>query len=191
MKKGYIAGALFKEADVKQRIYEGEKIKKAVGDKIDFFNPITDNPSNDKSTLPTAESIFKNDTQKIIDSNYIFAELDGEDAGVMAELGIAWGINFMRETIKQIIKYKLSFSDSEKDFEILMELLKSLLEVVPEKEIIAHLTDIRVETAGKYNGIYVPYGYNQYVIGMIEGMGGIICNSVDNAIKEIEKKVEE
>jgi hypothetical protein len=54
-KRGYIAGGLFNEAEVNQRILEGKKLKEHSN--INWYNPI-EAPINDKNTLPTASDIF-------------------------------------------------------------------------------------------------------------------------------------
>ena len=188
----YIAGRLFSESDKKQRIYEGEKIKQELQKYLTVFNPLTDNPANDKSKLPTAFDVFKNDTTKIINSKYIFTELDGEDAGVMMELGIAYGINYILNLLQAIIndmqqKYSTHPTLENKtkvEHDAILNIIK-LLETIPYKEIIAHLTDIRVNTAEEYSKHYIPYGYNQYVIGGIETMGEIYT-STDEAIQALK-----
>jgi hypothetical protein len=56
---------------------------------------------------------------------------------------------------------------------------------VVDKDIIGVASDIRIKTAGKYNGINVPYGLNQYVIGGILDQGSIV-STFDEAIKKIK-----
>lgn len=179
MKKGYIAGKLFKQADQKQRIYEKEILKQYVPT-VDFFNPLTDNPANDKSKLPNAHDIFINDTKKIIESDYIIAELDDEDSGVACEIGIAYGINYMREIIK-MYKY------SECSLDVVIDRILSL---VPEKDVIAHLSDLRIGTSGEYNERYVPFGTNQYLLGCVEETGVVMSKFEDcaNMVREIEQE---
>ena len=174
MDKGYIAGKLFKEADQKQRIYEKHKLEEEVKT-IDFFNPLTDNPANDKSKLPTAQDIFINDTVKVIESKVIVAELDDEDPGVMMELGIAFGINYVLDFIEDL---------SQQGFPqgaILEEIVKTM----PYKEVYAHLSDLRLSTNGKYEDRYVPYGCNQFVIGGVEQMGEVY-SSFDKIVKDLK-----
>lgn len=183
MDRGYIAGSLFKQADQRQRVYEKEKLTELFGNEIFFFNPLTDNPSNDKSKLPTAQGIFNGDTEEIIMSNHIIAELDGEDAGVMMELGIAWGINFMRDNLIRLMYHQVK-SDGN-----LWEMLDNLLEQIPHKEVYAHLSDLRVSTSGEYDGVHVPFGYNQYVVGGVEQMGKIYP-SFEDIMVDLARKLE-
>lgn len=184
MDRGYIAGSLFKEGDQKQRMYEKEILQRVVGDKVFFFNPLSDNPDNDKSTLPTAQAIFNGDTERVIESKYIMAEYDGEDAGVMGELGVAWGINFMRDALLKILFIHMR---TERDVKVMIE---ELLQEVPHKEVYAHLSDIRCGTNGDYDGKYVPIGFNQYMVGMIEQMGKFYP-SFDHALVDLATRIHE
>ena len=149
----YIAGSLFSEAEVTQRIKEGEMLATALQEQgledFKIFNPIT-NPFNDKSTLPTATDIFLGDYSVIRDDmSHFFVNLDNPlDAGVMLELG---QVLQMIEQGKDIKVYPI-------------------------------LSDIRVGTAGEYNGINVPWGYNQYVIGALEHYGIHVYKSFDSAL---------
>ncbi len=155
MKQAYIAGSLFKVGDIKERIEEGKELRKRG---LKTFNPIEQPFNDDKSKLPTAHEIFKGDTRAIIESEVVFAEYDGEDPGVMAELGIAWAINDALKFFEQggtIEEYKKTYK---------------------KKEIIVHSTDIRQASSGEYNGHYVPYGLNQYVVGMIEDQGELFTD---------------
>ena len=151
MKKVYIAGSLFKDGDIKERKYEG-KILREKG--LEVFNPI-EAPFNDDKTsaLPKAKDIFHGDTEQVLSSDYIFAEIDGNDPGVMAELGIAWTISHLHEYFAS----GKTIDDFKNDF--------------PKKKIIAHSTDIRIDSAGEYAKHYVPFGLNQYIVGMIEDQG--------------------
>lgn len=167
MKKGYIAGSLFKEADIKQRLYEESVLKEKVPN-VKFHNPINDPEANDKSKDPTAKTIFDHDTAKVIASDYIVAELDGEDPGVCMELGIAYGINYMLDLIAT-------------------HGAETALRMIPRKEVYAHLSDIRIATAGHYDGRYVPKGNNQYVLGGIEEMGQVM-SSFNDVAKLLEEK---
>ena len=89
-KKVYMAGPLFSAAEACQRLREYGLIKEAVKSNNtghEVFSPIMA-PQNDKKNLPTAEEIFLGDEDELLDSEVVFADLDGEDAGVMMELGM-------------------------------------------------------------------------------------------------------
>lgn len=177
MKKGYIAGKLFKQADIKQRLYEGEVLNKEVPE-VKFYNPIANDEINDKNNLPTAKDIFYGDTEKVLEASYIVAELDDEDSGTMYELGICNGIEIMRE---KIVALKNKYGDLS-----IEELLPLLEEEVPKKKVYAHLSDIRLGTANKYESIYIPHGVNQYVVGGVEEIGEIY-GSFEEAVEGVKK----
>lgn len=174
MEKGYIAGGLFSDAQIRQRKYEGEILRNNTN--IDWYNPI-DADINDKTTMPTAQDIFNGDTSKIIESSHIIAELDGNDVGVAVELGIACGINFMLDGIRFFIDGGFTAEET----------IAYIINGVPFKTVYAHLSDIRMATANKYEGRYVPFGNNQYLIGAVEQMGGIF-NHFEDIVEYIKEK---
>ena len=84
----YVAGPLFKEAEIAQRRLEGKKIKEVLEKKkIDYFiaNPI-DLPFDNTKVLSSWE-IFNEDYSHINKANVLFFELASEDSGTMVELG--------------------------------------------------------------------------------------------------------
>ena len=177
MKHGYIAGSLFSEAEIRQRLYEGEALKNCTKDRVEWFNPI-EAPCNDKSKLPTAEDIFSGDTAEILKCDYIVADLSNNDPGVMMELGVAWGLNHcfksLLETFDEFgINPPVDFWDS------------MIKKGIKPKEVHAVLSDIRIGNAHEYKGIKIPMSYNQYVIGGIENMGGKVHSSFDDVVKEL------
>lgn len=149
--KIYMAGPLFSEAEVNQRLLEAELLENVILEneiKHEVFSPINA-PQNDKSKLPTADDIFLGDETELMQSAVVFADLDGEDAGVMMELGMV-------------------FTDKD-------------VKIYP------YLSDIRVGTAGKYDGRYVPFGYNQFVIGGLEHYGHTVYPSFKDALDAYER----
>ena len=161
----YLAGSLFSEAEISQRLKEGKAIRGL--NEYDVYNPI-EAPCNDKAKLPTDQDIFLGDTREVLKSDVIVADLSNNDVGVMAELAISWTINYI---------HKLAAEGKSLD---------EILEENPKKKIIAHLSDIRKGTANKYNGNYIPWGYNQYIIGMIENDGQIKENFAE-VIEELKE----
>lgn len=86
----YIAGALFNEAEISQRKLEAKILSKEFGNKIQVFNPI-DQPFNiNKASLPTPETIYKNDANAILKSDVIIFDITNDDPGVLVELGLAF-----------------------------------------------------------------------------------------------------
>lgn len=160
MKRIYIAGSLFTEADQKQRIFEENHILKHVEFSgvderlIEVFNPIN-NPFNDKSKKPTAEEITLGDTEQIAKATHILLNLDNQlDAGVFVELGQILGLPNDTRDIK----------------------------VYPV------ISDIRMPGAGEYNVEEVPWGINTYAIGalkLIMGEDYKVYRSSSSAINDM------
>lgn len=104
--KLYLAGALFNEAEVAQRLKEGKLLKEHFGDRLKVFNPI-DQPFNEnKQTLPTPEDIFEGDTNAVRDCDIFLADITNEDSGVMVELGLAIALNKKIIAINSDIRLK-------------------------------------------------------------------------------------
>lgn len=86
--KLYLAGSLFNEAEVAQRIKEGQILHKEFPE-LDIFNPIEQPFNEDKSSLPTPESIYEADAREVRECDIFVFDCTNEDPGVMVELGIA------------------------------------------------------------------------------------------------------
>lgn len=220
-KHGYIAGALFNEGEIAQRISEGKALREKMPE-VDWYNPI-EAPVNDKSKLPSAKDIFSLDTDYVLKSDYILADLSREDLGVSMELGIALGVEISRKIIEKALKQELenmgileehcSCNHSEREKcnncncnNIKMNLteeeikkrrkiignvkenvLKNISKMgIKERKIVAHNSDIRIATAGEYNDIHIPYGYNQYVIGGLESFDISIEKNSSDAIEKLK-----
>ncbi len=84
---GYIAGKLFKEGDRKKRIDEYNLLQHNFPG-VNWYCPLCNDEINDKTRAVTAEDIFDYDTEKLVKSRIIVAELDDEDPGTVCELGI-------------------------------------------------------------------------------------------------------
>lgn len=87
-KKVYLAGSLFNEAEVAQRLKEGKLLRERIKD-IDLFNPIEQPFNENKQSLPTPQTIYINDRDAVKNSDIVIFDLTNEDPGVMVELGIA------------------------------------------------------------------------------------------------------
>lgn len=86
--KVYLAGALFNEAEVTQRLKEGKLLREALPN-IELFNPIEQPFNTDKQSLPTPISIYTKDAKAVYDSDVCIFDITNEDSGVMVELGLA------------------------------------------------------------------------------------------------------
>ena len=63
--KLYLAGALFNEAEIAQRLREGKLLSERFGERLSVFNPIEQPFNEDKQTLPTPQDIFNGDTYAV------------------------------------------------------------------------------------------------------------------------------
>ena len=86
--KVYLAGGLFNEAEVAQRLKEGQILRDRIKG-IDLFNPIEQPFNENKEKLPTPLDIFNGDTNAILNADVFLADITNDDSGVMVELGIA------------------------------------------------------------------------------------------------------
>lgn len=86
--KVYLAGGLFNEAEVAQRLKEGKILRDRIKG-IDLFNPIEQPFNENKEKLPTPLDIFNGDTNAILNADVFLADITNDDSGVMVELGIA------------------------------------------------------------------------------------------------------
>lgn len=163
--KLYLAGSLFNEAEVNQRITEGKMLDGL--NKYSIYNPITA-PCNDKEgNMPTSSDIFWGDVKEVLDSKIVVADISNQcDLGVSAELGIMWACCYLHRLAK-----------SGKS-------LEEILDIMKDKKLVAHLSDIRKSTAHKYQGNNIPWGYNQFVIGLIEDIG-VIKDNFSEAFREV------
>jgi nucleoside 2-deoxyribosyltransferase len=83
----YIVGPLFSEAEVKQRKYEGKKVRDFLdSNKINYeiFNPIDLNFGEELSSNEIALS----DYQGLSHANHVFLDLSTEDSGSCVALGL-------------------------------------------------------------------------------------------------------
>lgn len=172
--KGYVAGSLFNEAEVNQRIKEGQILKEKCCKEIEWFNPI-EQPCNDKSKLVTSEEIFMADTKAVVDADFIIADITNGDVGVAMELGIAYGLQYARAVVEEMFKNSSPSTKAQ---------ISQILEKngVKQKNVYAVNSDIRMANSGNYEGIHVPYGVNQYLVGGIECMNGVVVDKFEKAI---------
>lgn len=103
--KVYLAGSLFNEAEVAQRLKEGQILRKEIPN-IDLFNPIEQPFNEDKQTLPTPLDIYNGDANAVINSDVIILDITNDDPGVMVELGLAIAYNKKIIAINSDIRLK-------------------------------------------------------------------------------------
>lgn len=65
-----------------------------------------------------------------------------------------------------LLRSDVMFADlTDEDVGVAMELGMVLYRDI---KIYAYISDIRIKTAGEYEGVNVPYGYNQFVVGGVQ-----------------------
>lgn len=150
--KCYIGGGMFSDSEINKRKLEERQLRVS-GSNLDIYNPITA-PFNDKATTqPTAKEIFWGDTNQIIESKYITADIEmNTDDGLCYEMGVCSGINIILDMLKD------GMTSQE------------ILDKVPYKTILAHCSDIRLDSKG-YEEFDMPFGFNQYNKGGIDSHG--------------------
>ena len=165
MKKLYLAGSLFNEAEVSQRVKEGNMLKHLTNH--DVFNPITDG-ANDKTKLPTPLDVFKADTDRILEADILVADISNQsDPGIFMELGVTYVCNLLHRLASE------------------GKTLDEILTILKRKMVLAHLSDIRKSTAHMYQGNEIPWGYNAYVVGGIYDMDGKIKDNFQEVLDEL------
>lgn len=103
--KIYIAGALFNEGEIRQRIFEEQELKKACPN-LEIFNPITQPFNQDKASLPSPLDIYEGDYQAVKAADILLCDITNEDAGVMCEIGIAAELNKLVVAVNSDIRLK-------------------------------------------------------------------------------------
>lgn len=150
----YVAGPLFNEADMAQRIREGVALRNAL-DHIpeiggyEVFNPI-ESDVNFKVASPTAAEIFNIDNTFIQKTTHFFFDIANLDQGVFVELG-------------QALQLKENGTDVK---------------------IYAVHSDIRMPKAGDYVERHVPVGTNQYMIGALDYHGIKVYHTFKEALNQ-------
>lgn len=119
MKRLYIAGGLFSEAQIAARIKEGEALRERFGSKLEIFNPIEQPYNQEKEELPTPEEIFIGDYEAIVNSDIVLFDMSDEtDPGVAAELGIVASMAELGYDITPIGVYSDIRLDSSNQYHI-------------------------------------------------------------------------
>lgn len=178
----YIAGSLFTDKQINQRVLEENKLEEIFPDAY-IYNPITNDEINDKTKKPTSRDIFLQDTKKVLQSNIITADLDDNDMGVAMELGIAYGVNYIINFLENKIANCIENKESDKVDKLSLALLE-IKSQMPYKTVYATSSDIRQDTKDE-EGRYKSWGQNQYVVGGIEEIGKIYRH-FDEIIDELK-----
>lgn len=186
--KLYLAGSLFTEKDRMTRDLELCMLKEEFGEEVEVYSPMHNDEINDKSKEVTPEDIFNQDTEKVLESDFITASLEEveTDPGVAVELGVAMGVNAVLTTLLRL-EEKLY----EKGINDMSALTDSIFAIIPPKKICANYSDIRLTHNNKLAGIYKDMGLNQYVVGgLLSDERHTISQGFVNSIEEIKKEIE-
>ncbi|MCF0110937.1 MAG: hypothetical protein HUJ58_03485 [Erysipelotrichaceae bacterium] len=87
--KLYVVGPLFTEAEQKQRLYEGKKLREFFAEKnreVQIDNPI-EFPLNGKTNVTAAE-IYTLDYKRLSEADIVFFDLSNSDSGSCVALGL-------------------------------------------------------------------------------------------------------
>ncbi|MGX7148502.1 nucleoside 2-deoxyribosyltransferase [Enterococcus ureasiticus] len=92
--KIYFAGPMFAKADLLYNEYLVKKIRE-LDDSIEVYLPQENGAINDKTAYADSKMIALADTEKVLESDFLVAVLDGItiDAGVASEIGVAYAKN--------------------------------------------------------------------------------------------------
>ncbi|MEX3713439.1 nucleoside 2-deoxyribosyltransferase [Cytobacillus horneckiae] len=178
MKVAYLAGDGLKKGNQILRNMERTAINEL--GKVELYNPWDQEDINNKQNNPTAEMIVKKDTDAILCSEIIIADVDNNSVGTTTEMGQIWGLNYMVERLQTIIE---EATDSN---EIAIK-VKELLVEIPYKEVLWQTTDVR-DTNIPEAGHRRSHSINQYLYGLMLSLGGEAktFNEIINELKLLD-----
>jgi hypothetical protein len=168
MKKipSYLLGDGLKKGNQLLRHQERAILKEALPE-FDVFNP-WEQKINDKSTNPTAELIFKTDTDAILKAEVIIADCDNDSVGSTTEIGQIWVLNYFHDKLTCILN---NVADEGQSNDELLLSIRLLLEEVPKKKVFWQTTDIR-HTQAAEKGCRRSFSINQYLYGCLLDVSG-------------------
>lgn len=176
MKIAYLAGDGLKKGNQILRNMERTAINEL--GKVELYNPWDQEDINNKQNNPTAEMIVKKDTDAILKSEIIIADVDNNSVGTTTEMGQIWGLNYMIKRLQTII------AESATQEEISNKLNELLIEI-PYKEVLWQTTDVR-DTDIPEAGHRRSHSMNQYLYGLMLSLGGE-AKSFDEIINELKQ----
>lgn len=171
----YLAGDGLKKGNQILRNMERTQLKESG---IDVYNPWDQKDINDKSNKPTAEMIFRKDTDAILKAKNIIFEADDNSVGTTTEVGQTWGINYMWGRIADVLM-KNGDGDLRKAFH-------DLLDEIPVKKVYWQITDVR-HTDIPEVGARRSHSLNQYLHGCLLDMAGE-NREFDDIVEEIKSE---
>jgi nucleoside 2-deoxyribosyltransferase len=168
MKKAYILGDGLKLGNQMLRKVEYDTLN-ALGT-LDIYNPWMNKDINDKTKKPTAENIFKQDTDRIMEAEIIVADVDNDSVGSSVEIGQIWGVNHVLNKLKDIFELSARETAKEDSDAFIADGVMKLLEEIPTKKVLWQCTDIRNVPGSNETGLRRSYSINQYLYGCLLSM---------------------
>ncbi len=188
--KLYLGGSLFTESEREQRTKEYNLLEKAIGDKVEIYSPMHNDEINDKSKEVNSVDIFLQDTEKVLESDYFYCNIEEieTDPGLAVELGIILANNILLTTLEAITLKLIERGADKKSLEML---LNTLYETCPIKNIFVNMTDIRLLHDNPLVGMFKDKGLNQFVIGGLLDSGAIVSNGSEETVEKIKQNVKD
>lgn len=162
-KKTYILGDGLKLGNQILRKKEYEELNKL--GTLDIYNPWMNEEINDKTKEPTAEEIFRQDTERILEAEIIVADADNDSVGSSVEIGQIWGVNYMLDRLEDA----LLNSNSDEEFG---KAVRGIMREIPKKQLFWQCTDVRNVPGLTETGLRRSYSLNQYLYGCLLATGG-------------------
>lgn len=182
-KKTYILGDGLKLGNQMLRMWEYKRLKE-LGN-LNIYNPWIQADINDKTKNPTAEAIFAKDTNAILQSEVVVADVDNDSVGSVCEIGIIWGINYMLNQLHDILNRASDFELETDRNQMIRTELEALLKRIPFKRVYWHCSDIRNVPGATETGLRRSYSLNQYLYGCLLDMAGD-AKTFDQILQELK-----
>lgn len=161
----YIAGSLFTEAEIRQRKHEAHLLKQALMEKALQTGVSAASENIDRLVFNPIESPFNDKSTKPSAKEIFHGDYS---------------------VIKKS-RYLLFNLDNILDTGVFLELGQAL---EMGKKVYPVISDMRMPNAGNYDAQYVPFGYNQYVIGALDYYDVKLYTSAESAIAALVQDYE-
>ena len=174
--KLYLGGSLFTEAERDMREKEFKELQEQVGEFVEIYSPMHNDEINDKSKEINSEDIFTQDTREVMQSDFFYCNMEEieKDPGLAMEVGIATGCNIMLDMMKNVLEVVIKKHKSleHNGFGVTLkdEIMATMLETIPAKEIFVNVTDIRLNHKNPLVGLKKDASVNQFCLGGLEVM---------------------
>lgn len=188
----YIAGDIMTRGSQLQRAEERAKLE-AAG--IAVYNPQDNDGINDKSKLPLAERIVREDMERLFSATDIVIEPQPHAQGTLVELGIIYGMKAMAQKIADIYKHQTEYIEKNgfdgyiASDEFISDNAAHLVEGVLAQKVYPHNSDIR-RTDSPETGDRRSFSVNQFVYGVVLALtDGKGFYDFDEAVEQTKKDI--